>query len=523
MNHLRVLLSGYHQEHYILDGFTYGFKIGYEGPDYCISLDNHRSAHTYHDQLLAKVQREITLGRVAGPFDKIPFTSCRINPLGCIEKKEKGTYRMILDLSLPDNVSVNSFIPDSSSNVQYESFDTVVAHILKNGVGSLVAKADIEDAFRIIPVHPQDYHLLCYKLDQSYYHDLVLPMGCRSSCKIFETFSSFLQWLIQRVYGFTYVTHILDDFIFVGSPGTYSCMQGIRAFVALCKYLRVPIKQSKTVYPTTTVSVYGIEIDTLAMTARLPKEKIDKAMLLIDRLLGLDSCCLRDLQQLTGLLNFCCKVVPPGRAFLRRIWNLSSGLLSSKSRNRVVQLTASAKHDMSAWRLFLQQFNGVRLLDQIQYLPSNGHHLYTDASSSVGYGAIMGHYWFYGTWGQAEKQHTILTLELVPIVMALHMFSNLFRNKRLTIHTDNLALVHILNRQSTHCKHTMRLIRKVVIRSLLFNVKIVACHISSKNNLLCDLLSRNQVSEVTRQAPWLNQEPSLIPPECLPSCLLQTT
>ena len=30
---------------------------------------------------------------------------------------------------------------DSSSNVQYESFDTVVAHILKNGVGSLVAKA----------------------------------------------------------------------------------------------------------------------------------------------------------------------------------------------------------------------------------------------------------------------------------------------------------------------------------------------------------------------------------------------
>ena len=44
--------------------------------------------------------------------------------------------------------------------VHYESFDNIVEWVQKFGRGALMAKADIEDAFRIIPIHPEDHHLL---------------------------------------------------------------------------------------------------------------------------------------------------------------------------------------------------------------------------------------------------------------------------------------------------------------------------------------------------------------------------
>lgn len=48
-----------------------------------------------------------------------------------------------------------------------------------------MAKTDIEDAFRIIPIHPSDYHLLGFIWEGQFYYDKCLPMGASSSCQIF--------------------------------------------------------------------------------------------------------------------------------------------------------------------------------------------------------------------------------------------------------------------------------------------------------------------------------------------------
>lgn len=44
-----------------------------------------------------------------------------------------------------------------------------------------MAKTDIKDAFRIIPVNPADYHLLGFSWDNEFYFDKCLPMGASSS------------------------------------------------------------------------------------------------------------------------------------------------------------------------------------------------------------------------------------------------------------------------------------------------------------------------------------------------------
>lgn len=61
------------------------------------------------EQNLAK---EITLGRMAGPFETIPFPTLRVSPVGLVPRKD-GDVRLIHHLSYPDLDSVNYFVdPD---------------------------------------------------------------------------------------------------------------------------------------------------------------------------------------------------------------------------------------------------------------------------------------------------------------------------------------------------------------------------------------------------------------------------
>ena len=86
-----------------------------------------RSYTLIQSDLLSMLQRECSLGRVAGPFDEPPFSDFLVSPLGVVPKKEPGKFRLIHDLSFPLDVSVNDFIDPAEARVHYESFDHLVA------------------------------------------------------------------------------------------------------------------------------------------------------------------------------------------------------------------------------------------------------------------------------------------------------------------------------------------------------------------------------------------------------------
>lgn len=503
----------------VIQGFTLGFSIRYDGPKQSFELLNHKSAVDQEDILLQMITKEMLINRVAGPFDYPPFPNFVCSPLGLVPKKEQGKYRVIHDLSRPKLCSVNSYIPHCYATVKYETFDQVVRLVLQYGHGALIAKADILEAFRIIPISPADYHLLGFKIGKSYYYDKVLPMGCRSSCQIFESFSSSLQWIIQHVYKFNDVTHVLDDFIFVGPNSNYECMRGLKAFLALSKYINLPIKESKTVLPTTCVTVYGVEIDTMAMEARLPQDKLNKAVSLLTIMIDQMAVTLHDLQKLLGLLNFCCKCIKIGRAFMRRMWDVCS--VSNCSNSRMITLNRCAKQDMIAWLMFLRQFNGVTLLSHHSPSCLEVMNLFTDASGSIGYSLILGNKWFCEAWSSQFKVYNIVVLELIPIVMAVCLFAKQLQNSHVTVNTDNQALVYIINNQTSKCKHTMRLIRKLLVQCLISNISLHAVHLSSKANLMADLLSRSKVQEARQLFPHLEKEPLIIPQQLKPCCLMR--
>ena len=65
--------------------------------------------------------------------------------------------------------------------------DQIIRKVIRLGRGALMAKFDVEVAYRNIPVHPTDRVLLDMKWRGKYYVDLVLPFGLRSAPNLFSS------------------------------------------------------------------------------------------------------------------------------------------------------------------------------------------------------------------------------------------------------------------------------------------------------------------------------------------------
>ena len=248
-------------------------------------------------------------------------------------KKVPGEFRLIQHLSFPYGISVNDGISSDDSRVTYARIDDAISLIKKSGKGSFLAKTDIKSAFRIIPIGSDDSHLLGMCWRNKYFYDRCMPMGCASSCKTFEAFSSAVDWIARTQLRIPYILHLLDDFLIV-APSQKICQLQLDCFLELCAYLGIPMSPDKTIGPYQVLCFAGIELDAVRFEGRLPEDKVRRCVTLLSVFLNRKKATLRELQSLIGLLNFTCSVVIPGRAFLRRIIDLTIGVTHPAHRVR---------------------------------------------------------------------------------------------------------------------------------------------------------------------------------------------
>ena len=77
--------------------------------------------------------------------------------------------------------------------------------------------------------------------------------------------------------------------------------------------------------------------------------------------------------------------------------------------------------------------------------------------------AIFKTHWFSGTLSDCLKNVQITLKELFPIVLTLEMSGSLLRNQCLILHSDNEAVVHIINKQTSKYKYSMYLVRRLIL------------------------------------------------------------
>ena len=86
-----------------------------------------------------------------------------------------------------------------------------------SGKGSLLAKLDLKDTYRHIPVCCTDWNLMGFKWLGKFYYPIVLMIGGKSPPYIFNLFAEVLHWIIERHIPTT-LCHYLDNFLPIFKP-----------------------------------------------------------------------------------------------------------------------------------------------------------------------------------------------------------------------------------------------------------------------------------------------------------------
>ena len=430
----------------LANGFKFGFKLNYIGDRKRIEFKNMLSTQQFVNEILVKIDKEIELGRVLDPFLYPPISYLRCNPIGILPKKQGG-WRMITNLSYPIGDSVNDYIDSELCSVNYSTFDDALKVISAKGEGALMAKMDVSNAFRLLPICPQDFCLLGFKIADLYYIDKCLPMGCSISCSLFEKFSTFLHWEVQHRSNIESIVHYLDDFLFIGDKSTDECQILMCCFQELCKGLGVPLAVEKTEGPTTRICFLGLGIDTITQTIFIPEDKRRELLLKIQNVLSCKKVTLKQLQSLVGALAFVVKALPAGRAFSRRIYGAMEGV---KKSFHFIRITSEIRMDLQMWVQFLLNFNGTTPFPLQHWHDSEFLEFFTDSSGAYGCGVVFGNHWSclsWPTYWSSDIIRDITLLELVPIVLGMSIWSSKLKNLKLLLHVDNMALVQNINQK----------------------------------------------------------------------------
>lgn len=191
-DHLFHILMGSPHAYELYIGFRDGFHVPHVMSPWKHPIRNPKSADQNPQFLDQYICKELSAGRIVGPFSSLPH-HCIVYPLGLVPKHEAGAFRVIHDLSFPKGRGVNDLISNHLMSVSYEDFEFVISLIRQVGAGALIAKVDIQNAFRIMPIHVSDIHLFGFCWREQFYLDKCLPMGCSISCALFGKFSSALQ------------------------------------------------------------------------------------------------------------------------------------------------------------------------------------------------------------------------------------------------------------------------------------------------------------------------------------------
>ena len=565
---------------FLVDGFRTGFDIGYRGPenrrDTSANIPFTVGVSDKFD-MWNKLMKEVKLGRVAGPFNEIPFDNFMQSPIGLVPKAGNKT-RLIFHLSYnflrkqansknKEFLSKNSFaektknadgkadhkneedearnslndcIPENYCSIHYNDLDYAIRTCLKlkefsnSFEGLFLAKSDLTSAFKILPIKRSQYKWLVMKANHPitnkvmFFVEKTLPFGASSSCFLFQSFSNSLKFLIERITGKQFqVTNYLDDYLFIETSED-SCNRLVQDFIQLCEYIGCPISYEKTEWASQYVIFLGILLDVRNFLLCIPEDKKLKAIGLVRYTITKRKLTVKQIQKLTGTLNFLNRAMVPGRAFTRRMYSKLEKFQEGKHLKfyHHVNLDAEFLDDCRMWEFFLTEYNAQTLCRPFLEIQGDESadilEFFSDASASKkitsGFGCFFKGRWTFAFWEPnyiSTYKPSIEYLELFALCMGVLTWGHLLKNRRVIIFTDNQSVRDMVNSQSSSCKNCMVLIRILTLNSLYHNRKIFVRHVKGSKNVLADSLSRGKFSVFWHHAPMYTKAH----PDSLPSVL----
>ena len=498
---------------FFLKGISQGFRIGFNHlPNELKPARKNLAGALQHPQVVEEyLSAELLHHRVAGPFTK-DLSFVHINRFGVIPKHHQpNKWRLIVDLSYPDHHSVNAGIPKSLCGLSYITIDNAIQKILELGPNTLLAKIDIKNAFRLLPVHPADRHLLGMEWNKRVYIDTCLPFGLRSAPKLFNTLADLLAWIAEQR-GVSLSLHYLDDFLTIGPASSTLCQENLSTFQEVCRELGIPLAVEKVEGPSTSLTFLGIVLDTAHMEIRLPDEKLQRIQKDLVSWLGRKKATKKEILSLVGLLQHATKVVRCGRTFVSRMYWTAARV---RELSFFVRLNRDFRSDVYWWHTFLNNWNGLSFLRHMSTVHPPDHRIQTDASGGWGCGAFFEGRWLQCPWSSDWLPCNIMTKELVPIILSCGVWGPVLARRRILFQCDNYSVVTAVNKGSSKDPLAMHLLRCLWLFLALYDIDIITEHIAGATNQVADMLSRNRTDLFLSQHPQVSRVPTPLPPSLL--------
>ena len=245
--HTRVELSNHPDKTFVkqlIHDLQHDCNIAYLGPQFAHLANNLASASRQLKVIDAALQKECEAGRILGQFESPPLPNFCSSGLDLVHKND-GECRVIYHLSAPALHSINDYINPDCCFLTYCTTGDAYSIINRLGHNALLSKIDIKDAFRLIPVCPEDWNLLGIQRRRHFYADRLLPFGLHSAPFLFDRLSNAIHWVLKHSYGVAHLLHYLDDFFTARTADINGCLKNLTAMLSLCSKINAPVKYSK--------------------------------------------------------------------------------------------------------------------------------------------------------------------------------------------------------------------------------------------------------------------------------------
>jgi len=505
----RQELRGYHDVG-LVEYLQYGWPIGYTAPDFPAGEGNqkanHHSALAHPMHVDKYIQKELAHGALLGPFSAPPFLQCHISPLMTRPKKDSQDRRVIVDLSFPHGTSVNDGIPrehylGDCYKLQYPGVDNLVSLVIAHGQGSHMYKVDLERAYRHFRCDVSSYPLLGIEWNKEYYIDISIPFGLRTGALICQKVTNAFVYIMSK-YGIDLVNYI-DDIAGCNAPDAaqddYSLVR------AKAKALGLREAPHKLCHPCTSMVFLGINFDSVALTLKIPADKVQEVLQLLQQWQHRRTASRHQLQSLLGKLHHVAKCVRPARLFVSRM--LETLRVAPPSGQTV--LSEEFQMDLHWFLQFMPRTNGISMMVHPNLELMTGHSAHLDACLS-GCGAVYGQLCYAAPFPDfiLQEQHPIHCTEMLNVVVAARLWGRLWARSSVTLYLDNIACVQVLESGRSRDRFLLQCAREVWLCSAQWDFLVHARHTPGRLNVLADALSRRHTNPARYDTIIAGQAPN---------------
>jgi hypothetical protein len=393
------------------------------------------------------------------------------------EKKDKGKFRMILNLK-----KLNEYIKD-----EHFKMDTLITALNMVYQDCWFLSLDFTDAYYTISVNPESRKYLRFEFEGQLYEFTCLPNGLKPAPRLFTKLLKVPLAHMRKVKG-TQITAYLDDTLLVFDNEQEALELGADA-ARLMEDLGFMISQKKSVLePTKRIEFLGVVIDSEKMLVTLTEKKTRKILNRVEDLMGLETCTIRQLAQVLGVLQATLPANPVAPLYTKVMERVKNEELK-KNRgkfDRKMIIPQEVKLELNWWKMNLATIQAPITRGEPELV------LYTDASLK-GWGCYdeRTKQSFGGRWSEKEGEQHINVLELKAVELALQSTCREVYNKHVRIYSDNMTTVASLRKQgSIRSMPCHKIARRIWEFMLERDNWISVAHLAGVKNVEADKASR---------------------------------